>query len=71
MPSRHLRGTAPGHDVRDRGYTANTGTEGPADQRGGAGGDQGCEKRNGGETGAPVERSDLLQLGLLPVSEES
>ncbi len=31
--------------------TFKKGTKGPPDQRGGVGGDQGCEKRNGGETG--------------------
>ena len=33
---RHLRGTAPGDDVRDRGHTAGARAKGPADQRGGS-----------------------------------
>ncbi len=36
-----VRGTAPGDDVRAGSHTAGACTKGPADQRGGAGGDQG------------------------------
>jgi len=47
--SRHLRGTAPGHDDGAGCHTAGARAEGPTDQRGGLGGDQGGEKGDGGK----------------------
>ena len=60
MSGRHLRGTAPVHDVRDGGYAAGIGPEGSADQRGGLGGDQGSQAGDGGETRA-------VKVRLLPL----
>ncbi len=50
--SRHLRGTAPGHDDGAGCHTAGAGPEGAADQRGGIGGDQGGAAGDGREAGA-------------------
>ncbi len=51
------------------GYTANTGAEGPADQRGGVGGGQSGKAGDGRETGEvkvkPLALTPLPQCGIL------